>query len=230
VPVIIELFSSEGCSGCAALEKNLADLQAQQAIAGVELIALDEHVDNWSSNAARDPFVLRAVNNRHAEYARVFQLDSVYTPQVVVHGQTEFPGQQLAKPVAAAGNSLADAIAHAAKGPTAKVEVEFQSASVAIVRVDRLPQAAQPCDIVMAVTEDKLESTIAGGESDGQTLRHSPVVRSMVNIGRVDSTGPVTYNMHLRFNPRWKREDLRYVVFVQDRASRRIWGATAVTP
>jgi hypothetical protein len=82
----------------------------------------------------------------------------------------------------------------------------------------------------MAVTEGGLASTVDGGENEGRTLRHTAVVRSIVIIGKVDADAPTTYSMNLKFSPKWKRDELKYVVFVQDRVSKKIWGAAVVTP
>jgi hypothetical protein len=89
--------------------------------------------------------------------------------------------------------------------------------------VDHLPDSAKDTEIWMAVAETQ-------PEGDGRGLAKISVVRSLVMLGRADPGESTTYSMHLRFNPRWRREDLKYVVFVQERASRKIWGVTEVTP
>jgi hypothetical protein len=109
------------------------------------------------------------------------------------------------------------------------VEVSFQSASLATVKVDKLPSSAGESEIWMAVTEspaDGADNTSANAGPLGRT----GVVRSLVMLGLAEPGELTTYSMHLRFNPRWRREDLKYVVFVQERISRKIWGATAVVP
>jgi hypothetical protein len=121
-------------------------------------------------------------------------------------------------------------IVRAAKDPQAAVEISFESASVATVRVARLPSLANESEVWMAIAENNLESAVAGGENSGRTLKHTGVVRSLVMLGRVESGEPTVYSMHLRFNSRWKRDDLTYVVFVQERLSRKIWGVSSVTP
>ena len=222
VPVLVELFTSEGCSSCPAADELLRGLEATQPIAGVEVIPLEMHVDYWNGQGWRDPYSLRQLTNRQNEYIRLFNLENVFAPQVVVAGQAQILGSN--------AELTQQEIIRAAKGPRAIVDVAFQSASVATVKVDKIPLTAKDCEIWMAVTESRIESAVGAGENSGLTLRHSSVVRSLVMLGRAQPGDPVTYTMHLRFNSNWKREDLRYVVFVQDRMSRKIYGATAVAP
>jgi hypothetical protein len=222
VPVLVELFTSEGCSSCPAADELLRGLEATQPIPGVEVIPLEMHVDYWNGQGWRDPFALRQLTNRHNEYIRLFNLDNVFAPQVVVAGQAQILGSN--------ADLTRQEIVRAAKGPRATVDVAFQSASVATVKIDKIPLTAKDCEIWMAVTESHIESNVGAGENNGLTLRHSSVVRSLVMLGRTEPGEPVSYTMHLRFNSNWKRDDLRYVVFVQDRLSRKIYGATAVAP
>ena len=222
VPVLVELFTAEGCSICPPADDTLRALEQDQPVPGVEVIALEMHVDYWNGAGWRDPYGLRQLTNRQNDYIHLFRLENVYTPQMVIAGQTQVLGSDAAE--------ARHEIARAAKGPRTSVEVSFQSASVATVRVDALPADAKESEIWMAITENNIESAVQAGENTGRTLKHMAVVRSLVLLGRVAPGEPTVYSMHLRFNPRWKRDDLKYVVFVQDRYSRQVWGATAVTP
>jgi hypothetical protein len=208
VPVLVELFTSESCSVCPAAGNLLENLEQKQPIPGVEVIGLEMQMDSWSGGGWRDPFALRQMTNRQNEYVRLFKLDSVYLPQMVIGGQTQVEASDPAQ--------AAEEIARAARSRRANVEVAFQSASVATVKVDGLPSSARESEVWMAVTESP--------------AHHTAVVRSLVMLGPAEPGEPTTYSMHLRFNPRWNRQDLKYVIFVQERISRRIWGATAVTP
>lgn len=222
VPVIVELFTSEGCSSCPPADALLAKLDREQPVPGVEIIALEEHVDYWDGLGWRDPFSSHILTNRQTDYGRQFHTDNIYTPQAVVGGQLEVLGSDPAR--------LRDGIARAAKASKAVVEVEFQSASIAKVKVDKIPEGAGVFDVMLAITENKLETSVLAGENNGRKLAHTGVVRSLMSLGRVDSSSAAVLSMHLRFSPQWKRDNLKYVVFVQDRASRAIVGATAVTP
>jgi len=218
IPVLVELFTSEGCVDCPAADELLRRLEGPAAVPGAEIIVLDQHLD--FSSGFREPQAARAMSNRQIDYARLFRNDNVFEPQVIVGGRVQLLGGETGR--------VKEEIMRAAKSAKVNVEVAFQSASVATIKIEKLPDDVPVCDVWMAITESNLESPSAG--SGDRSLEHTGVVRSLVLLGRVNSTGPTNYSMHLRFNPRWKRDDLKYVVFVQDRLSRRVWGATAVAP
>ena len=220
VPVVVELFTFDGCTGCALADEMLAQFELRQPVPAAEIILLDEHLD--FASGLREGQVGRQIGSRQTDYNRFFRNESIYTPQVVIGGQSQLLEES--------ENNLKDEIARAIKNLKTHVQIEFQSASVATIKVDKLPDGSPLSDIWMAVTENKVETPWPGAESDHRSMRHTSVVRSLVLIGRVDSSGPIVYSIHLRFNPRWKRDNLKYVVFVQDPASRRILGATSVAP
>jgi hypothetical protein len=213
VPVLVELFTSESCPDCVAADAVLRNLAEKQPIPGVEVIGLEMRMDSWNAQGFRDPFALRQMTNRQNEYVRLFNLDNLFTPQMVIGGQMQLSGADPAQATAQ--------IARAAKTQKVHLEVFFQSASVATVKLEKLPSIAQESEIWMAVTESP---------SEASGVHRPGVVRSLVMLGIAQPGEPTTYSMHLRFNPRWRREDLQYVVFVQERASRKIWAATVVTP
>jgi hypothetical protein len=221
VPVLVELFTSDACAICAAAGEVVRTLEQKQPIAGVEVIGIEMRMDAWGAQGYRDPFALRQMTNRQNEYLRLFKLDNLFTPQIVIGGQAqlETPDVQQAK----------EEIARAAKSQRATVEVSFQSASLATVKVDKLPSSAGESEIWMAVTESPADGGDKTAPNAGP-LERTGVVRSLVMLGIAEPGELTTYSMHLRFNPRWRREDLKYVVFVQERISRKIWGATAVVP
>src|SRR6266478_7349583 len=94
VPVVLELFTSEGCSSCPPADALLARLEEQQPVAGAEIIALEEHVDYWDHQGWVDPFSSEQWTLRQQGYASTFSDHGVYTPELVVNGRTGFVGSR----------------------------------------------------------------------------------------------------------------------------------------
>ncbi len=224
VPVIVELFTSEGCSSCPPADNLLAQIEKLQPFRGVEVIPLGEHVDYWNQLGWPDRFASAMFTARQEDYGRVFNLESVYTPQIVVNGQA----QALGSDSAAAQRE----ILRAAQGPRAAVEMSMLPGEVLTIKVDHIPPPVRQADILLAVTETGIESDVRRGENRGHMLRHTGVVRSLANLAVLDSgrAGVYTADARLNLKPEWRRENLKVVLFVQDRSTRRILGAAALRP
>jgi hypothetical protein len=231
-PVIVELFTSEGCSSCPPADNVLAQLQQTQPVEGAEVIALSEHVDYWNYIGWSDPFSSSAFSARQETYARAFgQQDNVYTPQMVVDGQIEFNGSAI--------NKAREAIAKASRSPKADVrivipETKTQKDNQKVrlnVSVKNVPPVnrGDVAEVILAVTEDNLSSNVSRGENSGRKLAHTAVVREMRALGRVDQAAKAfDSETTMAIAKGWKRDDLRVVVFVQERAHRSVLGAAVL--
>ena len=222
-PVIVELFTSEGCSSCPPADKVLAELESAQQIAGAEIIPMSEHVDYWNYIGWSDPFSSEMFSARQQAYAPVFRNDGVYTPQMVVDGQAEFVGSNLSK--------AQTAIARAAKLPKGEVNIQVHPDAQTIrvkISVVKLPaiNVDDFAEVLLAITETNLTSQVARGENSGRRLPHTAVVRELRSLGRMDNANKVFETTTTAIMKRdWKPNDVRFVVFVQEHANKRILAA-----
>jgi len=228
-PVVVELFTSEGCSSCPPADALLAELDARQPLGSAEVIALEEHVDYWDQQGWQDPFSSANWTARQNEYAGTLHNGSPYTPQMVVDGAEGFVGSR--------GGMALQAIEKASTAKKTKVEISevspIQNKSVVFKVSVEKPLNIAPKDaaeVILAITESGLHSSVKAGENNGKELRHSHVVREMKVIGVVGKKGEegFTGQPSVKVDSKWNLENLRAVVFVQERKSRRILGAAAI--
>lgn len=179
------------------------------------------HVDYWNYLGWKDEFSSPLFSQRQEFYAQAFKLGSSYTPQMVVDGRTEFTGSNLGK--------AANAITEAAKIQKGKIELVEKDGKLT-VKIADLP-AHENASVYLAIAEDNLVTKVARGENSGKTLEHQSVVRELRVIGVLDSSRKsFETETALQFNQNWKRENIKAVVFVQENASRKIFGVNRITP
>jgi hypothetical protein len=201
-----------------------------QPVAGALVIALSEHVDYWNRLGWTDPYSSAEFSARQSQYAARLNSDS-YTPQMVVDGRAEFVGSDA---------SLArQAIAAALETPRGTVTVSRvrdaapgAAGMELAVRVEDLPaiSANDTADVLLAITESGLRSEVSRGENSGRSLRHTGVARRLSRIGSIDSKRGDAFDARtpVALEKSWRRERLSAVVFVQERASRRVLGTASL--
>lgn len=228
VPVIVELFTSEGCSSCPPADALLMQLESEQPVPGVEVVALEEHVDYWNDLGWVDPFSSSELTQRQQRYAETFGHGSSYTPQMVVDGQWEFVGSR--------SNQARNTIAEAAKYAQSEVAISRAGSgpdgpSEWNITVQRLEPASSSdtAEVWLAVTETRLHSNVERGENAGRDLPHAAVVRQLIKLGTVDLHKDPLFSSTAKLNlrPEWNRQNLRVVAFVQQKKSRHIVGAAS---
>ena len=217
-PVLVELFTSEGCSSCPPADRVLARLEKEQSNRDAEIITLEMHVDYWNYLGWKDEFSIPHFSDRQGGYASFFGLDSNYTPQMVVDGQREFVGSNF--------KNATNAIAAAVDNPKAAVEISPEISAKKINFKIKSADISKHDEsyIWLAVTEDNLTNSVSRGENSGKTMSHTSVVREMKLIGNLmpaDKNFNIETAVNLQSN--WNKKNLKFVVFVQGKRSKKVF-------
>jgi hypothetical protein len=228
-PVVVELFTSEGCSSCPPADALLVKLTERQRLENEQIIALEEHVDYWDQLGWRDPFSSPEWTGRQQSYAAAFGNRSVYTPQMVVDGRTEFVGSrewEARKEIEGmAGKAKAEVRITPAETGADRAQFNVHVGKLAGAAADDL------AEVLFAITETGLHSAVTRGENAGEDLHHAAVVRTLRKIGVANGKDPETAfagEASASFDRSWKRDNLRAVVFVQEKKGRKILGAAEI--
>ena len=226
VPVVLELFTSEGCSSCPPADALLAKLEEQQPVAGAEIIGLEEHVDYWDHEGWVDPFSSAQWTQRQEVYASGFADHGVYTPELVINGSSGFVGSR--------GGDVYRAVANAVAQPRTDISLSLLKSDKhdhqqVKVEVGKLQGAEQGdvAEVWLAIAETALHSSVTAGENAGHDLHHAPVVRWLHKVGtsNLNATSSFAGESDLKLDSAWKRNNLRVVAFVQEKRSHHILGA-----
>ncbi len=217
-PVVVELFTSEGCSSCPPADALVADLSKKGGVNGAEVLVLGEHVDYWNHSGWTDRFSSATFTHRQQAYAKRFHLASPYTPEIVIDGRYETLGSD--------ANSVQHAIDLAA-GVSKAATVKLTWLDKNKLEISIQGAGDERCAVLLSVTEDNLETSVRGGENGGRILRHSGVVRELHAVGRT-SGGIYSGNAVVQAPEAWKRENLRIIVLVQRPGTGEIIGAAAI--
>lgn len=202
-PVVVELFTSEGCSSCPPADALLIELQ-KQSRPDAEIIVLSEHVDYWNYIGWQDPYSAKQFSDRQSAYAQAFHSDEVYTPQMVINGTVGFTGSDAAR--------LSRELAHAATAVIAPLAVRtaIVPGAMAEVSVTLPAPSSDGTKLLFAIAEDGLESSVKRGENRGRIIQHTGVVRALQEV-KADGT-QATARFDLK--PGWKLRDLRIVALL----------------
>ncbi len=224
-PVIVELFTSEGCSSCPPADDLLKDIAERQPIDGADVIALEMHVDYWNDLGWADPFSNEAFTRRQRVYVNAFGESRVYTPHMVVDGRVGFVGSN--------SRAANREILQAKSLPKATVTIEpLRGEGALSIVISNLPLNPNPVDVMLAIVEDGLKTNVLRGENAGSILVHAPIVRSLAaafSLPAAHEEKTFSKKVGLTIAPSWKKERLRAVVFVQDKESLGILGASETT-
>jgi hypothetical protein len=215
-PVLVELFTSEGCSSCPPADTFLRSLDGDQSLPGVRFIVLEEHVDYWDDLGWRDPFSSHDLTLRQANYARRMSAMGPYTPEMVVDGAYEFTGSDRTR----AGSAF-DKVRLL---PT--VSVKISSIKVETGKLLAHVETgvfSERVEVFAAVALEHAVSQVQHGENGGHRLEHVAVVKSLTRIGSTEAARSYSGNVNL--DVRSLSQAGRLVVFLQEPGQGKILGA-----
>jgi hypothetical protein len=222
-PILVELFTSEGCSSCPPADDFVQKLDALQPVEGAQLIVMSEHVDYWDHEGWKDPNSSHALTQRQGDYEHALKLSTPYTPQIIVDGTAEMritDAQQVEK-------LFQQAVA------TEKLPVRIGTVSVdpgnpdilrAHVEADTNPNK-QNAEVYVAIALDHLDSQVLRGENGGRRLTHVAVVQQITKVGKLDKGKTFAEDIQLKLKPGTHLNDVRVVAFVQTPGPGKLLGA-----
>ncbi len=228
-PVIVELFTSEGCSSCPPADALLQKFVQQQPVPGAEIIALEEHVDYWNHEGWIDPYSSAEYTERQVSYGQLFKKDP-YTPEVVVDGKSQCLGSSPREVGLEIRDAARDAKTEIAIMPGKSEGKGSQRFAVSVGKPVG-NNAGDVAEVWLAVTEDGLHSSVNQGENTGRELNHIATLRSLHKIGVAETNAPQSFKGDpvVKFNSHWDPANVHVIVFVQEKKSRKILGAASTT-
>lgn len=204
-PILIELFTSEGCSSCPPADRVLEQLDPRA-------IVLSEHVDYWDHQGWKDPWSSPEFTRRQEGYARQMGVDGPYTPQMVVDGLAQFNGGD--------GQRALAEIEKAGRRKKAAVRLSRTDSGLQIDIADAPRSAA----VFLVFADDSASSQVSAGENNGRRLHHVAVVRSLKKIASLKRGEAFHKLVEVPAEDRTRRA----VVFLQDAALGEVSGAAVL--
>ncbi len=224
-PVLVELFTSEGCSSCPPADALLEKLDGSRPILGADVIVLSEHVDYWNHEGWKDTYSSSFFTARQVDYERHFGLTTPYTPQMVVDGATQLNGSDT--------RAVDRAIEAARSQP--KIPIRIVSVSLANPRelrvhleVEALPGnfKARKADVFLAVALNHAESHVLGGENKGRDIHHVAVLESITKVGTVEKGKSFDRDVLVKVKSTPDPANSRLIAFVQESDAGKVVGAS----
>lgn len=217
---LVELFTSEGCSSCPPAERLLNEISRGGRKQKQRVFTLAYHVDYWDHLGWKDPFASPRFTRRQKTYARALELRSLYTPQMIVNGRTEFVGSRR--------RSARAAIEQGLKRPAA-VGLSLKATAGAgpdtLTVSWRLDTRAAGHDLRVVLAESGLATRVLRGENSGKLLPHHDVVRVLTGARLAKATQGT---LQVAVPKAVKRSKACLVGFVQHPATRRVLGAVRI--
>ncbi len=228
-PVLIELFTSEGCSSCPPADIFLQKLDTTQPVPGAQLIVLSEHVTYWDQDGWKDPNSSPSLTDRQSSYEGALGEKTVFTPQMIVDGTQEI---QLANNPQQIKELLQKAAA-TSKVPIHIGEVTVDAGNPTMLRAHIETDAnfeKHNADVYVAIALDHVESQVLRGENGGRHLVHVAVVQELTKVGKLQKGKTFTQDIQLKLKPGTGPKNVRLVALVQESGPGKVLGAAVRKP
>jgi hypothetical protein len=222
-PVLIELFTSEGCSSCPPADILLRSLDRDQPVPGAQLIVLSEHVTYWDQQGWKDPNSSSALTDRQSSYEKALGEKEVFTPQMIVNGI-----HQIRK---GSSEELKDVLEKAKDDQNIAVRVDEikldpSDPTTLHAHIDTNANLTKHnADVYLAVALDHVESQVLRGENGGKHLVHVAVVQQLTKVGKLPKGKTFAQDIQLKLKPGTALKGVRIVAFVQESGPGKMLGA-----
>jgi len=226
-PILIELFTSEGCSSCPPADTILQRLDEFQPIAGAQLIVLSEHVNYWDHDGWKDPNSSQALTDRQSDYETQLGVKDVHTPQFIIDGTGDVPLNDIPQ--------MEGMLIKAKDEPRISVrisDVKFDPADPTSLRahIEADANEIHTADVYVAVALSHVESQVLKGENGGKHLVHVAVVQQLTKVGKLAKGKSFAQDVQLKLKPGTDPKNLRLVAFVQESGPGKLLGACQAKP
>ena len=222
-PILVELFTSEGCSSCPPADDFIQKLDALQPVDGAQLIVLSEHVTYWDHDGWKDANSSAALTDRQSAYVHVMGLPTPYTPQIIVDGAKEMrinDAQQVEK--------LFQQAVTTPKIPVRLSAVSLDQGAPGLLRTHietDANTAKSNADVFVAIALDHVDSQVLRGENGGKRLTHVAVVQQITKVGKLQKGKTFAEDVQVKLKPGTDRNGIRVVAFVQEQGPGQLLGA-----
>jgi hypothetical protein len=224
-PVLVELFTSEGCSSCPPADALLEKMDTMQLTQGAQLIVLSEHVDYWDHDGWKDPNSSAALTERQSSYEAVLGEKTAFTPQFVVDGSNELRQGDPQR--------MEDTIKKAAAIPKIPIRIDGTNVDAGNLRVHigtDVNSDKHNADVFVAIALDRVESQVLRGENTGRHLVHVAVVQQITKVGKLPKGKTFDQQVQLKLKPGEDSKNLRIVAFIQEPGPGKVLGAALWKP
>lgn len=210
---VVELFTSEGCSSCPPADELVARIEKESVNKPVYILAL--HVDYWNRLGWKDVFSDAAYSKRQQDYAGYLHLQSVYTPQIVVNGKTEFVGSE--------ENTLRNAIRNSLeKAPSARLFLNVRKENQDRLALSYNMEGTDKNTVLLvAIVQKQAQTKVERGENGGRTLAHVQIVRKLQQVALEGNSGQTNITLPTGFD----RQNWEVIGLLQNTSTGAVTGA-----